>query len=1034
MQSTNHSAKIKKLASLVCPALQPKPFSIKRVYTHLLILACGLAPANFSHAQKYQPTIGLPITRTYSIEEIGVSRGPNLNFDSIGRLSLISVAKYIVLNDEAWIDYIEGASESLPLSEVACAADGTTYYGALASWGIAVHTPNGKLRTVSLRPENYPKWVNSTNFDNIVRTPEKIIFSGDNGLVIYDPHTKEQIFVELPISSAFTVGSNYYVSSNTRGTLRLNPTNGETTVVDPHIAIHEYAKLDQNRIIGASIGQSLLYFDGEHFSKFNSKLGNVLEFPTSKLESLPDGGFAAAIDGQGLFFYSAEGELKLSLTTNDYRRIFDLASHEPGIMWLSNESSIQKVLYNDPVSVVDQRSNVIIGWPQVVKNGEKTVIASSGRLYDLELSQDGSHYLFNEVESIPKPGTWSIASSNQHLLVGNSEGVYLRNDSSFTKIANSTEANRLFFQDEDLCLVIGSNVISAIQWNGSEWLECAAPIEGVGFPSIAHDAQDSLWLELGLNRAARIWYENGEIHKRLFEDYPWDTPSWINIGILKDYIILSGSDNQRLYIDKNTLEFIPPPPIEEELAKVPFTILRIFEDQNGVLWATHPSGILTLRPSENGYDMDTDSLLSIRDQYPSITLLEGRHAWISTESALYHVNQEFQRLPYPKIQPFLVSTLDGKSNEELYSAYHKSKPIERLPFSKNHLVFRYFSGGYMPLQEPNYRFSMENKSNSWTVESIGSLLTLPSLEEGSYKLTAQLRDGKRPIGDPIVSEFEIAPPWYRSTTAYIIYWGAGILITFSSVSWAARSAKRKHNALEKLVFERTEELRATMNKLTEEARISATLAERNRLAGEIHDSLQQGLSGIALQLDATLKHDNLKPELYTRLTIARRMVSFTRQEVQQAVWDLESPLTQKGDIIEALLHMVEILGTDATRLKVESIGDAREINSTIQHHILRIAQEAITNALRHSEAKQIKVLLDLQEDSIELTVQDNGKGFNTNEVFADGKGHFGLRGLRTRSSKIQGTLTIKSEIGKGTTVHLSVPQQTNTISKPVENE
>ncbi len=1006
----------------------------QRFYTLLLIFAFVLASIPLSRAQKYDPTIGLPITRTYSIEEIGVSRGPKLNFDSIGRLSLISVAKYIVLNDEAWIDFIEGSSESLPLSEVVCAEDGTTYYGALASWGIAEHTPSGKLRTVSLRPENYPKWVNSTNFDNIVTTSQKIVFSGENGLVIYDPQSKEQIFVELPLSTTFTIGPNYYVSSNTRGTLKLDPTNGKTTLIDPSVSIHEVAKIDENRIVGASVGQGLLYFDGEHFSKFDHAHGEDPYLPTSKLESLPDGGFAAAIEGQGLFFYSAEGELKLSLTTNDYRRIFDLAAHEPGIMWLSNESSVQKVLYNDPVSVVDQRSNVIIGWPQVVKNGEKTVIASSGRLYDLELSQDGSHYLFNEVESIPKPGAWAIASNNKHLLIGNSEGVYVRNDSSFSKIAKSTEANRLFFQDEDLCLVIGSNIISAIQWNGSEWVECAQAIEGVGFPSMAHNAQDSLWLELGLNRTARIWYEKGEIHKRVFEDYPWKTPSWVNIGILKNYIILSGSNNQRLYIDKNTLEFIPPPPIEEVLAKVPFTILRIFEDHNGVLWATHPSGVLTLRPSANGYEMDTDSLLSIRDQYPSITLLEGKHAWISTESALYHVDQEFQRRPYPKIQPFLVSTLDGKSNEELYSAYRKSKPIARLPYSKNHLVFRYFSGGYMPLQEPNYRYSMENKSNSWTVENIGSLLTLPSLEEGAYKLTAQLRDGNRPIGNPIVSEFEIAPPWYRSTSAYIIYWSAGILITLTSVSWAARGAKRKHNYLEKLVFERTEELRATMNKLTEEARISATLAERNRLAGEIHDSLQQGLSGIALQLDATLKHDNLKPELYSRLSIARRMVSFTRQEVQQAVWDLESPLLQNGNLIEALLHIVEILGTDSTRLKVESTGEPEEINSTIQHHILRIAQEAITNALRHSEAKQIKVLLDFRNKQLDLKIQDNGKGFNTNEIFADGKGHFGLRGLRTRSSKIQGTLTITSEIGKGTTVHLSVPQQTNTTLNPLENE
>ncbi|MDQ8203508.1 ATP-binding protein [Pelagicoccus sp. SDUM812003] len=961
------------------------------------------------------------MTRTYAIEEIGVSRGPKLGFDHIGRLAVISGANYVVLNDNTWLDISDKDDRNPPLMEV-IEDDGENYYfGALASWGKIEFTEQGRIDPLSYRPEQYPRWINTTNFTKIVFTDDYTLFTGQNGLVCLNRQTGEQSFHQMSIATVFTLGQRVFVSSNAFGTIEFDPKSGESTNVAPTVSIHEVAYLDDTTIVGATNDTGLVSFDGEQFSFFDFGFGENSIVRISCLETLPDGGFAVAVDSEGVFVFSADGERKLALTTSDYRRIFAIASREPGILWISRESSVQKLLYNDPVSVVDQRSEVVIGWPQVSQWGDKTVIASNGRLYEMRLAETGWQYTFEEFENVPISGAWAIAGNEKHLLIGNSEGVFRHDGSGFEKIPGIEEANRLVLQEKDICIVIGSREIAALAWDGNRWYECAPKLQGVGFPAIMHSSHDSVWIELGLDFIARVWFENGQLRKRVFQDHPWEEPVWINIGLLKDHVVLSGAHNQRIYRDKETLEVVEPPDIEKTLAEIPYVLLRATEDANGVIWVTHPNGVLTVFPEGDGYRVDTDSLTSIRDQYPVITLIDEKHAWISTESALYHVNQDFESIEGSTQQPFLVSVSDGKTETELISAPPANHSLGRLPYSQNHLVFRYFAGGYMPLQDLVYEFSMRNNSSDWKLRSADSLLTLPSLEEGEYQLTARLLSSNIPVGNPIVTRFTIAPPWYRSAFAYFGYWSSAIFSCLAIAIWAARRAKSKQDYLEKLVRERTEELRATMEKLTEEARNSATLAERNRLAGEIHDSLQQGLSGLALQLDATLKLNHLDPDLESRLSVARRMVSFTRQEVQQAVWDLESPLLQNDDLAEALRSMAELLGTGSMSLEVKTTGKPLEIPSTTKHHLLRIAQEAITNSVRHSGATRIQACLEFQSDKVTLTISDNGNGFDSSEVFSSGIGHFGLRGIRTRASKINGNLTISSVPQKGTSVQLVAP-------------
>jgi len=103
----------------------------------------------------------------------------------------------------------------------------------------------------------------------------------------------------------------------------------------------------------------------------------------------------------------------------------------------------------------------------------------------------------------------------------------------------------------------------------------------------------------------------------------------------------------------------------------------------------------------------------------------------------------------------------------------------------------------------------------------------------------------------------------------------------------------------------------------------------------------------------------------------------------------------------------------------------RRLQGVAEHHLLRIGQEAVANAVRHGRAKNISVRICYRETEVAVEVKDDGCGFDTTEAMAVASSHFGLLGLRERANKLQGRLKIDSKLGAGTVVSVTVPRNTN---------
>ena len=213
-----------------------------------------------------------------------------------------------------------------------------------------------------------------------------------------------------------------------------------------------------------------------------------------------------------------------------------------------------------------------------------------------------------------------------------------------------------------------------------------------------------------------------------------------------------------------------------------------------------------------------------------------------------------------------------------------------------------------------------------------------------------------------------------------------------------------------------------LTRLAEQARKAAITEERNRMAREIHDTLAQGFTGILIQLQAArqvLNGSNSDAARHLESAMALARVGLT--EARRSVQGLRPQLLRDGNITTALEQLVRHLGSDSVvRINFLSNGDAQRLMSPdIESNLLRISQEAITNAMKHSGASQINVRLSGGPEAVQLAIEDNGHGFDPH-VSTLSRG-FGLISMQERADRIGGDLTILTKPGAGTKIHLLLP-------------
>jgi signal transduction histidine kinase len=546
------------------------------------------------------------------------------------------------------------------------------------------------------------------------------------------------------------------------------------------------------------------------------------------------------------------------------------------------------------------------------------------------------------------------------------------------------------------------------------------------FAELASGQQDSQRVQVrGIVRSAAIdrtsWREvilamnvasgGGQFKVRVPIDHEQDVASWIDSEVLIEGVCGSLFNSERqlvgvlLYVPR--LSFIK---VEAMAKEVPFAeLLRFSPDQaaghrvrvRGVIAHQQPGNALFLQSAGKGLRVMTqqDTRVEAGDLvdvlgFPAM----GESAPVLEDAVFHRVGHEASPAPVQLDLTVPWERYDGvlvASDAKLLQREQHADGVTLLLQHRNGTLFSAI------LQAP---------------DTAGRLLSIPLNSElrvtgvclvrsgGLWRVPESIRLLLRTPSDVIVLR---APSWWNLRhTLWLLGITAGVLLAMTF--WAVVLGRR---------------LREQMAIIRQKLRSGAVLEERNRIARELHDTLEQELAGITMQLDLAVDCYQQAPRVAQQaLETARKMTRHSMREARRSVWDLRCHLLENGDLTSALRQAAETLVlSNHVKLEVRVSGTPRRLPPSVEMNLLRIGQEAATNSVRHAQAQSVTIELQYHPERIRLSVSDDGRGFSQHEAAVAGSGHFGLLDMRERAQSLGCDLQIDSEPGSGTRIEVEVP-------------
>ena len=439
-------------------------------------------------------------------------------------------------------------------------------------------------------------------------------------------------------------------------------------------------------------------------------------------------------------------------------------------------------------------------------------------------------------------------------------------------------------------------------------------------------------------------------------------------------------------------------------AALPDAIYSILEDSSGNLWMSSNEGIF--RAGRNGLNRYLDGTASsvavtsygVADGmkvneassggHPAGWRLDNGELWFATLKGAATVDPA--HLATNNVPPLM--SIEQVTVNDVPQNVHDTVTVSA---GGRRFAFEYAALSFVAPQKVRFRYKLEGFDRAWI--DAGALRTAyyTNLPPGRYnfKVMACNNDGVWSTLPASVS-FRLKPYFYQTVWFYVLLASMGVLLWYGGYRWRVRQV---------------------------ESRFNAVMAERNRIAREIHDTLAQGFVAVSVQLQVVSRLLGSAPDAAKQhLRQAEELVRHGLEDARKAIWELRSQSAENRDLAAQLAKMADRLtaGTE-TRAEVRVNGAYRPLSGRVEEELVRIAQEAVTNAVRHADAKQVEIQLKFSARGVMLSVQDNGRGFSGEPASAR-DGHFGIAGMKERAQQIGGTLTLSSHEGQGTRVSVEV--------------
>lgn len=450
-------------------------------------------------------------------------------------------------------------------------------------------------------------------------------------------------------------------------------------------------------------------------------------------------------------------------------------------------------------------------------------------------------------------------------------------------------------------------------------------------------------------------------------------------------------------------------------AELPGRISGVIESRTGELWANGFSGVTHVPASElskwladPGYEVfaerldEQDGLPGLSgEKIPEPSVIEtpnGRLFFATTKGVAWldpaTLAQNRNRVP----PPIAISAV--LSNGKMYPASAEVK----LPARTENLEIDYTALSLAMPERVLFRYQLSGVDRNLEDAGVRREAYYTKLRPGRYqfRVSARNNDGVWNAAGAALN-IDIAPAWFQTNWfLFLMILACGLLASL-------------------LYRLRVRHIAAGMD-----ARFEARMAERTRIAQELHDTLLQGFLSASMQVhvavDALADDSTVKPILTRALQLMRQVID----EGRNAVRGLRSSVSSSLDLEQALSRIQqEVAETQAGRedvdFRVIVDGQQRELHPVLRDEVYRIGREALINAFRHSHAQKIELELKYSTACLEMIVRDDGCGIDPRVLQTGREGHYGLFGMRERADRIGASLHVMSKPSGGTEVELSIP-------------
>ncbi len=442
-------------------------------------------------------------------------------------------------------------------------------------------------------------------------------------------------------------------------------------------------------------------------------------------------------------------------------------------------------------------------------------------------------------------------------------------------------------------------------------------------------------------------------------------------------------------------------------------IYQLLEDSRGNLWMSSNRGVFSLskqtidrfdrgeipRLTCNAYGA-ADGMKSTQcdgGTAPAGCQTSDGRLWFPTTTGLAVINPNKLR-HNPEPPPVLI--------EKVVVADKSLNPAElaKLKPDPGQMQIHYTALSFVAPEKVLFKYRLEGLDDAWTEAGARRVAYYNKLPPGQYRFRVIACNNDGVWNEAGASfAFYLAPHFYQQAWFFLACAAAVVLAAWSFHRRRMRQA---------------------------EAEFSLVLAERSRIARDLHDTLAQAFAGIGFQLEAVCaKLVDAPAQAQQHLGMALEMVRHSLGEARRTVMNLRSQALGNGDLANAWNETArQIMGDQPVDFQVQISGVARPLPPRIENDVLRIGQEAITNALRHASAQKIHVTLEYHSSRLVLRVADDGRGFSSGIGPKTNGTHFGLLGMRERARQIKAQLHVKSRTGEGTEVILDLPIHGSTFN------